>query len=113
MLGTSASAPIFAGMVTILNAVRVANNQPLLGWLNPLFYQIAQDMPFAFNDITVGNNRCGAYGNVPPMPTCCDQAYEAVPGIYTIYIISIVAFGMQSLFYFNASITMLTLFSCA
>jgi tripeptidyl-peptidase-1 len=54
--GTSASCPTFAGIVTLLNDVRLNHNQPTLGFLNPLFYQIAEENPAAFFDVTVGNN---------------------------------------------------------
>ena len=49
--GTSCSTPTFAGMVTMLNNIRLQSGKTL-GFLNPLIYQNAQ----AFNDITVGNN---------------------------------------------------------
>ena len=40
-------------------------------------YEIARVNPGAFNDVTYGNNRCGA---VDTHPTCCDWGYNAVPG---------------------------------
>ncbi|GAM27310.1 hypothetical protein SAMD00019534_104860, partial [Acytostelium subglobosum LB1] len=75
--GTSASAPIFAGLVTILNDIRLNAGMPALGFLNPLFYQIANDHPDAFYDVIVGNNRCGVTGYTP---TCCDHGWSAVDG---------------------------------
>jgi len=75
--GTSASAPIFAGVVSLLNDIRLSNNMAPLGFMNPLLYQIAKDTPQAFYDVTVGNTRCGAYGYTP---TCCDAAFTAMPG---------------------------------
>lgn len=57
--GTSASAPIFAGIVTLLNEARLAVGKGPLGFLNPIFYA----HPEAFNDITIGNNSgCGSGG---------------------------------------------------
>lgn len=38
--GTSASAPTFAGIVTLLNNIRLGNNKPALGFLNPFLYQV-------------------------------------------------------------------------
>ena len=49
--GTSCSTPVFAGMVTLLNNVRLAKGKTL-GFLNPLLYQ----NPTAFTDIVGGNN---------------------------------------------------------
>lgn len=57
--GTSASAPIFAGIVTLLNEARLAVNKTAVGFLNPTLYA----HPEAFNDITIGNNAgCGTDG---------------------------------------------------
>lgn len=57
--GTSASAPIVAGIVTLLNEARLAAGKGPLGFLNPVFYA----HPEAFNDITIGNNSgCGSGG---------------------------------------------------
>eukprot|EP01132_Coremiostelium_polycephalum_P003880 gene3880-4841_t len=75
--GTSASAPIFAGMITILNDVRLNAGLPALGFLNPLFYQIAREYPDAFYDVIVGNNRCGVTNF---NPVCCPYGYTAVEG---------------------------------
>ncbi|KAF3764746.1 subtilisin-like protein [Cryphonectria parasitica EP155] len=57
--GTSASAPIFAGIVTLLNEDRIAAGKGPIGFLNPTLYA----NPDAFNDITIGNNAgCGSGG---------------------------------------------------
>jgi len=55
--GTSASAPTFAGMISLINAERKAKGEPLVGFLNPSLYANAG----AFNDVTEGSNRCGRY----------------------------------------------------
>ncbi|KYQ88241.1 peptidase C53 family protein [Tieghemostelium lacteum] len=77
--GTSASAPIFAGLITILNDIRLKAGLNPLGFINPLLYQIAQDYPEAFYDVTVGDNRCGIY-NMPNAPTCCPHGFQSTPG---------------------------------
>jgi hypothetical protein len=38
--GTSASTPFFAGMVTLLNDIRLAQNKPSLGFINPMLYSL-------------------------------------------------------------------------
>jgi tripeptidyl-peptidase-1 len=49
--GTSCSAPVFAGLVALLNDARLSAGKPALGWLNPLLYK----HPEAFTDITKGS----------------------------------------------------------
>ena len=51
--GTSASTPVFAGIVARLNAARLAVGKPVLGFLNPWLYQIKGR---GFTDITTGSN---------------------------------------------------------
>ncbi|KAK5653455.1 hypothetical protein OQA88_8941 [Cercophora sp. LCS_1] len=48
--GTSASSPVFAGIIALLNAARRTQHRPPLGFLNPWLYNISD----AFTDITVG-----------------------------------------------------------
>ncbi|KAI0039128.1 subtilisin-like protein [Auriscalpium vulgare] len=58
--GTSASAPSFAGLVSLLNDVRLSHGRPPLGFLNPLLYTRGVS---GFNDITRGNAPgCGTPG---------------------------------------------------
>jgi len=58
--GTSCSSPTFAGLITLLNDVVMAQGDPPLGFLNPRIYQYGQ---IAFNDVTTGNNPgCGTDG---------------------------------------------------
>lgn len=63
--GTSASAPIFAGIVTLLNEARIAAGKGPIGFLNPTLYA----NPGAFHDITVGSN-----------PGCGSGGFNATPG---------------------------------
>jgi len=57
--GTSASSPVFAGIVTLLNQYLVKNGvitKPGLSNINPTLYQLAKSDASAFHDITTGNN---------------------------------------------------------
>ncbi len=57
--GTSAGAPSFAGIATLLNHYLVANKlqaSPGVGSLNPRLYELAQATPGAFHDVTAGDN---------------------------------------------------------
>jgi tripeptidyl-peptidase-1 len=56
--GTSCSTPSFAGMVTLLNNVRLQQGKTL-GFLNPLLYSNTQ----GFTDIVSGNNDMHSDGN--------------------------------------------------
>ena len=75
--GTSASAPIFAGVISLLNAARIDAGKAPLGFLNPLMYSAAANVTGSFYDVTIGSNRCGAIGFTPQ---CCSHAYHAAPG---------------------------------
>jgi hypothetical protein len=57
--GTSASVPVFSGILTLLNEYLVSNgtlSQAGLGNVNPTLYRLAQTTTGVFHDITVGNN---------------------------------------------------------
>jgi tripeptidyl-peptidase-1 len=76
--GTSASSPVFAGFVTLINAYRASIGKGPVGFLNPTLYQLhAQNSP-VFNDITSGENNCCA-GN-PGQITCCQYGFNATAG---------------------------------
>jgi tripeptidyl-peptidase-1 len=58
--GTSAAAPTFAGIVSLLNDANLAAGKPPLGFLNPMLYSIGVG---GLNDITQGNAPgCGTPG---------------------------------------------------
>lgn len=70
--GTSASAPVVAAMVSLINVARLRRGHPAVGWLNPLLY--AAEDQFA-NDVTTGHNKCVADGSV-----CCAEGFSAAAG---------------------------------
>ena len=71
--GTSASTPLWAGIITRWNAYRMSKGLPSLGFINPLIYQMYADNPSSFIDITLGDNFCSE--------TCCAlEGYWAAPG---------------------------------
>ncbi|KAJ6529439.1 family S53 protease-like protein [Mycena vulgaris] len=51
--GTSASAPVFAAIISLINDRLVAAGRPILGFLNPWIYSTAAS---AFTDVTIGHN---------------------------------------------------------
>lgn len=75
LYGTSASGPIFAGIISLLNEARLKVGKRSLGFLNPLLYQIAKESPDAFHPVTSTNNRCSIMylnGKI----NCCPYGYE-------------------------------------
>lgn len=57
--GTSASAPVFGSIITLINEQRVSAGKSAVGFINPTLYA----NPSAFNDITSGGNQgCGTKG---------------------------------------------------
>jgi tripeptidyl-peptidase-1 len=72
--GTSCSSPTFAGIVALLNDIRLQAGKSTLGFLNPLFYA----NPSVFTDILSGNNPgCGTQG----FP--CAASWDPVTGLGT------------------------------
>jgi tripeptidyl-peptidase-1 len=60
--GTSASAPVFAAMVALINDMRLREKKPVLGFLNPILYSAKANS--AFRDVKDGSNSVGcADGN--------------------------------------------------
>jgi len=57
--GTSASTPVFAGILAVLQQYQINQSfqtTPALGNINPTLYQLAQNVAGVFHDITTGNN---------------------------------------------------------
>jgi len=74
--GTSAATPVFAGLMADINAWRLANNKPVLGFVSPLLYQIYAANPKSYNDITSGDNSC----TESACPCPANTGYYAAPG---------------------------------
>ncbi|KAH9161572.1 subtilisin-like protein [Lactarius sanguifluus] len=68
IFGTSGSAPIVAGIISMLSDYRLATNRPPLGFLNPWLYGRALRLQ-GINDITSGSN-----------PGCDTDGFSAVDG---------------------------------
>jgi tripeptidyl-peptidase-1 len=71
--GTSASAPVTAGMIALLNNKRLNAGQAPMGFINPFLYNLATTNPGVFHDATTGNNGCTA------STTCC-TGFNAAAG---------------------------------
>jgi subtilase family serine protease len=80
--GTSASTPVFAGILALLNQYLIstgAQSKPGLGNINPILYTLAQTTPGIFNDITVGSNIVPCVGGTKDCPNGT-LGYSAGPG---------------------------------
>jgi hypothetical protein len=72
VVGTSCAAPLWAGVMALVNQREAALGQPAAGFVNPALYEIANESTYssAFFDITNGNNTWPGSTN----------AFYAVPG---------------------------------
>lgn len=62
--GTSASTPVFAAMISIINSLRADLNLSSVGFINPALYSMYYNTTSPFNDITSGDNSCSDRNSV-------------------------------------------------
>jgi len=80
LYGTSASAPVLAGFVSVVNGLRAHRNMSSIGWLNKALYGAGGNTSMQlFNDITVGSNFCCS-SNYCASSVCCDSGFHAAAG---------------------------------
>lgn len=77
--GTSASAPTFAAIVSLLNEARLQAGKKPLGFLNPWIYKNAA----AFTDVTVGTNAIGRGTGPLPYGFNCTVGWDPATGFGT------------------------------
>jgi len=77
--GTSASTPIWGGLITLLNNDRLNSGKAPLGFINPLLYQMWANQPNTFTDITVGTNG----GGCASLAFSATQGWDPVTGLGT------------------------------
>lgn len=70
--GTSASSPVFAGMLSLVNSERLSRGLPAVGWILPALYTYYDQY---VRDVVSGDNHCAASGLV-----CCSQGFSATQG---------------------------------
>lgn len=81
LYGTSASAPVMAALVSLLNSARLAKGMSSIGFLNPTLYSLGQNSSSNYNDVTAGNNNCCSNGDYPATTTtCCYAGFNATSG---------------------------------
>jgi len=82
--GTSASAPSFSAIITMLNDMRFNNGKGSLGFLNPWIYQSAANVAGAFYDVTIGDNEvAGCCGGGDQAGFQCTTGWDPVTGVGT------------------------------
>lgn len=79
--GTSASAPVFAAVVALLNSDRISNGLPSFGLLNPWLYSDAANAQ-AFNDIVSGKG-VGCTSQVPGAGFSATTGWDPITGLGT------------------------------
>lgn len=82
MQGTSAAAPTFNGIVTLLNSARLQAGQPTMGFLNPWLYSNASA---AMKDVTTGastgcDGQARFHGQPNGSPVIPGASWVAAPG---------------------------------
>ncbi len=82
--GTSASAPVFAGIISLLNDYVVAQgiqSKPGLGNINQKLYSLAQSDPTIYHDVTSGNNIVPCQSGTPNCPSSAPFQYGYSAGV--------------------------------
>ena len=74
--GTSASAPVVAGLISNLNAVRLASGRGPMGFINPALYR---NSSLFMQDVTSGNNKCAGMTS-KHVVNCCNQGFTCTTG---------------------------------
>lgn len=112
LYGTSASAPVFGAMISLINAKRFANGESSLGFLNPTLYSYSyngsnyQNISNTFNglnpftDITSGNNACTVNG-----VNCCNSGFETAVDWDPVTGMGSIVFGKYYYYYYYCSIS--------
>ncbi len=75
--GTSFGAPIFSGLLALINQQSATAGQ---GNVNPVIYAAAAASPTAFHDVTAGNNEIPCVAGSPDCGSSGEIGYAAAPG---------------------------------
>lgn len=76
--GTSASGPVVSAMISMLNNLRLSQGKSSLGAVAPLLYDMYNNCPDCYNDVTQGDNNSTEY-------TDCKYGYTAAKGFDAVY----------------------------
>lgn len=76
LYGTSASAPLAAAMISLINSRRAEIRLPPVGFILPTLYGNAS----RFNDVTSGSNNCCQSSSLSTSGRCCNSGFLASKG---------------------------------
>ena len=80
VLGTSASTPVVAAMIALINDARMRAGKPSLGWLNPLLY--SAKVRKVLKDVTEGDSRgCHFPDGTESVGWPSAEGYDCVTGL--------------------------------
>ncbi len=89
--GTSASTPIVAGIMTLINEARFNVGKSSIGFWNPALYTMFEECPQCFNKIASGNNRKWLFVLLLlgfcflsigcTIDQCCEHGYYVAEGV--------------------------------
>lgn len=79
--GTSASTPVFAAMIALLNDIRLHAGKPVLGHLNPVLY--STHLTRAFTDVVDGSSDGCSWGNTFEIGFEALKGWDAATGLGT------------------------------
>ena len=80
--GTSYAAPLFAGMIALINDERLALNKTTVGFVSPALYALhrSDGAKSVFNDIKEGSSKCPNANMCGAMVGCCKHGFRAGKG---------------------------------
>ena len=79
--GTSYAAPLFAGMIALVNDERLRMNKTTVGFVAPALYALHRsDGAAVFNDIKEGSSKCPNAKMCGAMVGCCKHGFRAGKG---------------------------------
>jgi len=83
VLGTSASTPVVAAMVALVNDARLRKGKPSLGWLNPILY--SDSVKEVLRDVTTGRSNGCYFPDLNRAPGWrAVKGYDCVTGLGTV-----------------------------
>ena len=90
--GTSASAPAFAALISLINEARFRAGKKQMGFLNPFLYQ----HPEAFFDVVKGTNAIGNGGGFEEFGFAAAAGWDAATGLGTPHFDKLLAAAMKA-----------------
>lgn len=78
--GTSYSAPLFAGMIALINDERIAMGKNTVGFINPALYSLHRTSADVFRDVKTGSSKCPNPAMTGVMVGCCKHGFRAGKG---------------------------------